>query len=308
MSAALACALPASAQAAVLYDQTANPSGGNRGSNDYEPTNDSYDDQTADDFTVPGGQSWQISQVDVLGLVGPDPPPSSVSVFLYANAGTLPGAELFRETDIVASGQPNYSIPVSGAPDLEPGTYWVSVQQNGALFSAQWYWNETSTQSGNPAAYRNPGGSSTPACTDWGVLGTCFGTLSNPDKLFKLSGTTAQFPPASPSSGAPPSNAITLGKPKLNKRQGTAQEPVMVPGPGDLALTGTGVVKQRPASASRVVSASGTVQLLVKSKGKAKKKLNKTGKAKVKVTITFTPTGGSPNSQTKTIKLKKKLR
>jgi hypothetical protein len=190
-------AAPTGAGAAVLYDQTANPSGGGHGSNEYNSPNEGWDDQIADDFTVPPGQSWQISHVDVLGSVGSSPtPPSSVNVFLYANAGTLPGTELFHETGIAATGQPNYSIPLIGAPDLAPGTYWVSVQQVGAeLASGSWSWSETSTVSGNPAAWRNPGGSASTSCSDWGTLAACLSLVSNPDELFKLSGTAAPFPP-----------------------------------------------------------------------------------------------------------------
>lgn len=94
----------------------------------------------------------------------------------------------------------------------------------------------------------------------------------------------------------------------LNKKNGTATEPVFVPGPGVLMLTGKGVVTKRPvrASASRAVSAAGVVNLLVKAKGKTKKKLNKTGKAKVKVRVTYKPTGGTANTQSKSVKLIKK--
>jgi len=106
-----------------------------------------------------------------------------------------------------------------------------------------------------------------------------------------------------------PSNVIAIGKPILKRSKGTAVLPVSVPGAGNLTLSGTGLVAQRPARASvaRAVSAAGVVNLKVKPKGKAKKKLNKIGKAKVKATVTFTPTGGNANAQPVTVKLRKKL-
>lgn len=114
---------------------------------------------------------------------------------------------------------------------------------------------------------------------------------------------------------ATPSNADTLGKVKLNKKNGTATLSVNVPGPGSLSLSGKNVKPQRlgrGATASKTVTAAGTVKLLIRAKGKAKVKLNKTGKAKVKVTVTYTPAPGdapgTPNTQTKTVKLVKKLR
>ncbi len=99
-----------------------------------------------------------------------------------------------------------------------------------------------------------------------------------------------------------PSNLITLGKPKLNKKKGTAKEPVTVPGAGTLTLTGKGVVKQ-----TKMPTAAGTVNLLVKSKGKQKKKLNNAGRVKVKIAVTYTPTGGAASNQNKGLLLKKNL-
>jgi hypothetical protein len=101
---------------------------------------------------------------------------------------------------------------------------------------------------------------------------------------------------------------------KRNTRKGTATLAVNVPGPGTLSLTGKGVRAQRTgdvgtASASKTVTAAGTVKLLIKPKGKVKRKLNRTGKAKVTVNVTYTPTGeapGIPNTQSKRIKLIKR--
>src|SRR5262249_42427453 len=117
---------PTMASGAVLYDQTDFATLDNHGSNDWIAPNDAYDDQIADDFSVPQGQTWQISQVDVIGANGYDAP--TVNVFLYASAGTLPGAELFHQP-VVATGGPNYSIALTEAPSLSTGSYWISVQQ-----------------------------------------------------------------------------------------------------------------------------------------------------------------------------------
>lgn len=101
---------------------------------------------------------------------------------------------------------------------------------------------------------------------------------------------------------AAPSNLFTLGKPKLNKKKGTAKEPVTVPGPGEITLTGKGVK-----SSSLAASAAGTVNMPVKPNGKKKQKLNSVGSAKVTVSVTYTPTGGVANSQSRKVVLKKRL-
>jgi hypothetical protein len=150
-------------------------------------------------------------------------------------------------------------------------------------------------------------GTAIPAATQSSITASSAGNYSCQVTAQNQAGSTAQTSASHPV----PSNAFTIGKPKLNKRKGTAKLPVTVPGGGTLTLTGKGVVKQRPAratKASKAVSAAGTVKLLVKAKGKAKRKLNKRGRVKVKVTVTFTPSGGEPASQNKTLKLIKKLR
>jgi DNA-binding beta-propeller fold protein YncE len=107
-------------------------------------------------------------------------------------------------------------------------------------------------------------------------------------------------PPLQPTSS--PSNSLTLGKPKLNNKNGTAKLPVTVPGPGTLVLSGKTVAKQRATPKQ-----AGNVKLLIKPKGSAKSKLNSAGKVKVKVKVAYTPTGGTARTKTKTIKLLKRL-
>jgi subtilisin-like proprotein convertase family protein len=97
-----------------------------------------------------------------------------------------------------------------------------------------------------------------------------------------------------------PVNTITAGKPKLNKKKGTARIPVTVGDAGNLTLSGKGLK-----SKSVAVGASGIVNLVVKPKGKTAKTLKSNGTAKVKAKITFTPTGGASNTTTKKLKLKK---
>jgi hypothetical protein len=103
-----------------------------------------------------------------------------------------------------------------------------------------------------------------------------------------------------------PSNAFTVGAITRDKKKGTATVRVNVPNPGELTASGDGV---KPASARRAKTGrsvgAGQAQLLIKAKGKKKRKLNETGKAKLNVVITYTPTGGSPNTQSVKVKLKK---
>lgn len=106
-----------------------------------------------------------------------------------------------------------------------------------------------------------------------------------------------------------PSNTITLGKPTLNKKKGTATIAATVPNAGELTASGRGVKRASGAGARTAVSvaAPGTVKLKIRAKGRKKATLNETGRVKVKPTITYTPTEGTPRAQPAKLKLKKNL-
>jgi hypothetical protein len=108
-----------------------------------------------------------------------------------------------------------------------------------------------------------------------------------------------------------PSNTFSVGKAKRNKKRGTAQLPVDVPGQGTLTLSGTGV-KAKTASgplAQTSVDAAGTVNLAIKPKGKVRKKLGGSHRARVKVKVTFSPSApsdhpaGVPSTRALSVKL-----
>jgi hypothetical protein len=108
----------------------------------------------------------------------------------------------------------------------------------------------------------------------------------------------------------PPTNAFSFGALSRNKKKGTATQTLTVPGSGELVVGGSGVVSQRVTakSASRLFVTAGEVKVPIEATGKPLKKLGKNGKAKVTVSFTFTPDGGTANTQTRKIKLKKKLK
>jgi hypothetical protein len=97
-------------------------------------------------------------------------------------------------------------------------------------------------------------------------------------------------------------NDISFGKVKKNKRKGTAKLTVNVPGAGELELAKTKKVKPD----EDLAEAAEKEKLSIKPRGKARKKLNSKGKAKVTAEVTYTPEGGTPNTEDKKIKLKKR--
>jgi hypothetical protein len=117
--------------------------------------------------------------------------------------------------------------------------------------------------------------------------------------------TTAAPPPLQPApqpvppSPGLPSNAFSLGTLKLNKRLGNAKLAVVVPGRGQVSLTGKNLRRR-----SAAPTAAGTVRLKIAAKGKARTQLEATGRTTLRVVVTYTPTGGNAASKTKRVRLK----
>jgi hypothetical protein len=205
--------LPAGASGAVLYDQTSGtPDAGCISSSDFGVANKVA--QGADDFPVPAGQTWQIGSIDVVGggaLTGS--PTATVTIY---GTGSLPGAQLFSQSGIPISGANNLTIPVTGAPSLATGTYWISVLVTDPV---QWSWCEKQAQIGAVAAWRNPGGGFSLGCTTYTALTSCGSTGKS--FLFRLN-SPDPTPPA-----APPSTTTTAKKKckkKKHKRAASAKK------------------------------------------------------------------------------------
>jgi hypothetical protein len=85
-----------------------------------------------------------------------------------------------------------------------------------------------------------------------------------------------------------PSNVITLGKPKLKKKNGTAALTVSVPNPGLITFK----CKCVKLVGSQTITAAGDVKFLLKARGKDAKKLREDGKVAIKPKFAFTPNFG----------------
>jgi len=94
---------------------------------------------------------------------------------------------------------------------------------------------------------------------------------------------------------------FTLGKPKLDKRKGTAAIAARASDAGTFVLSGRSL---RTVHAETRKAA--TKKLKVRPTGKLEKKLSKRGKAKAKAVVTFTPAGGKPAAEKLTVKLVKR--
>lgn len=100
-----------------------------------------------------------------------------------------------------------------------------------------------------------------------------------------------------------PSSSFTVGGPNLNRRKGSARLTLSLPNPGQVSASGKGA--KVGGATARAAAGPGSTQLVVRSKGRKRRTLDATGKVKLRLTITYTPTGGTPNSQTVRLKLRK---
>ncbi len=185
-------------------------------SQDAETALDFFDSQAADDFIVPAGQTWQVTEVDVLAEYDNDTgPASSFHVFFYDNgAGDLPGTLVASRLENPYTGSTDFVITLTEPVTLPEGHYWVSVQaRQDIITSGFWLWHNRTVQSNTGAAWQNPGNAFGTGCVVW-VRKTACALLEQtaPDQVFRLIGTSAggtPTPTPTPSITPTPTATVT---------------------------------------------------------------------------------------------------
>ena len=184
----------------VLYSQYDNPGLNSSSSQDFEASFDAYDDQLADDFSIPSGDGWNIDTVDVEGLYyNGGGPAASFNVRFYQDSGGLPGTMVAEKTaqSYVLNGD-DFTISLDSPVSLGEGTWWVAVQARMDFnIGGQFGWTDRSVTSGNGAAWENPGGGFGAGCITWDRKVNCIPT-PDADQVFSLSGTHGPPPPPPP--------------------------------------------------------------------------------------------------------------
>jgi hypothetical protein len=192
------------------YDSFATEDPVNIPSQDAEPALDFFDSQAADDFIVPAGHTWQVSEVDVLGEYDSAGPAASFHVFFYENgAGDLPGFLVASRLQNSYTGNNDFVITLTEPVTLAEGHYWVSVQARQDITqSGFWLWHDRTVQSNAGAAWQNPGNGFGTGCVVW-VRKTACAQLQEtaPDQVFRLIGTAGG---GTPTSTATPSTTPTV--------------------------------------------------------------------------------------------------
>jgi hypothetical protein len=148
-----------------------------------------YDAQAADDFELERAST--ITAVEVIGRflsepAGPSPrfrvefhelPLGGRSALATPGKSVAVRSALALPSDSrLAAGPNRLSLPLSEPVSLEAGRYWISVQaEMGVSTANQWFWVYQLPQTGVPFVYRNPGNAYGEGCTEWSAAIDCPG-------------------------------------------------------------------------------------------------------------------------------------
>jgi hypothetical protein len=149
--------------------------------------------QLADDFIIPDGECWTITGAKVM-MIGNTL--DSVNLWVYDDASGVPGSEIAafihpaiskvnRGTHLGGTAREvmvTFPAPLTLCGGVGGTTYWLSCQ---AIGSGPLKWEvQTTTVTGNPAVFRNPGGGIS-SCTTWTPMQSCLGSTPS-DAAFRL--------------------------------------------------------------------------------------------------------------------------
>ena len=154
----------------------------------YDDQNSILDSQAADDFTLT--QPCLAKEVDVAGTFTQQTNLDWETVFIYPDGGGKPGFPAIWVQSALngkQGKQPGDFKIKFGPLQLQPGTYWISVQAQ--LKSGQWAWDNTSDPSGSSAVFQSPDGGF-PGCPTWTPIQTCFSGTPAPGACRGTSWTT----------------------------------------------------------------------------------------------------------------------
>ncbi len=151
----------------------------------------------ADDILVPAGEHWSLSAIRPSGTRADgsyDVAIYDASSIYHADTGSstgIPGNPDFQESGVAAA--PDGTIPITGAPLLREGGYWVSVSSRSDA-AEPWGWLTSAAGAGYPANWVDPS-EETLGCGKylWAERRDCLpATAAEPDQAFVLEGTRMQ--------------------------------------------------------------------------------------------------------------------
>lgn len=161
-------------------------------STDWDSDYDEMDIRIADDFIVPEGATWKISEVHAYGGMGSaGGEVASANISFFKDHNGKPGkvvAELLA-APITKNVDGNLAIALSTPVKLKAGHYWLSVQAQTKEVGTVWMWNASKGFFGGAAVIQNPGDGYGIGCRDWTPIKDCVFTMPG-DQMFELLGVS----------------------------------------------------------------------------------------------------------------------
>ncbi len=149
---------------------------------------------TADDFTVPEGESWTIARIFAYGLAVRLPDVYNATAVIYADDNGAPGKEVFSTGELLPEPEPlgyNINLLLEESVTLESGTYWLTVYPTANYepnFSL-WYWLSQEYLNGEEAHYKDEANFFGTTLIDWSPASESWAGLQR-DQRFQLFGRT----------------------------------------------------------------------------------------------------------------------
>ncbi len=148
--------------------------------------------QSADDFTVPAGNTWTVERILAFGGANNSPQLVNATVIIYQDNAGVPGEEVYNSGEIAPISDPtdvNLNLRLPQAVALEGGNYWISVYANLAFNpnATQWFWSSQNGLIGQESYFKDDLNLFGTGATDWTPASIAFGRNSN-DQVFQIFG------------------------------------------------------------------------------------------------------------------------
>jgi len=149
--------------------------------------------QTADDFIVPAGTTWNVRGISAFGGANNAPLLTSATVLIFSDDNGAPGELVYNSGAIEPTSDPlntNLELELPDEVELDGGSYWLSVFANLAFGSnqQQWFWSTQANVIGNESSFRDDG-LFVGGGLDWTPRSLVFGNTPD-DLIFQIFGTT----------------------------------------------------------------------------------------------------------------------
>lgn len=148
--------------------------------------------QSADDFTVPEGNTWNIDRVLAFGGLRGTPSFDSVTIVIFTDDEGLPGDEIYNSggiTPISELNNSNLNILLPEIVTLKSGKYWISIYVNLAFNPGtnQWFWASQDNVIGEETQFRDAANIFGLGATDWSTASVVF-ERTPLDQIFQIFG------------------------------------------------------------------------------------------------------------------------